>query len=462
MFSDIAQHWASECIVALAKRNIIQGYPNGTFRPKAVVSRAEFAALMQRVFPEAPSKKGVIAFRDVLPEFWASGAIAWASERGLFSGYEDNRFLPNKTLSRVQALVVLMAGVSAEQSSEAVSAPEATEVEQALTQQTKQIFSDADTIPAYAQEAIGKAIQRGVLETLPEPRPLLPSQSISRGEVAALLCKVLAIPASELTGKRPGLAQDKRSIFQTLFRQETGFDAAELAFLDKKIQQSPYRNDIKQVAVRLQSPDGVPLNLDNSAPYPHRGERPAIDGSGLDFLSPEILSGCLCVATSSQGELKARWLGRDALTNRQMWSSTKFISLLNLIDRANGTAALTDIDQCRIRRAGGQGGFAFNALASGIMSYDNRIATSNSLAAMFKHFNTPAGLEKWTRQMTGNQQLSFQGRYGEVPFIQTPELWDSKTKRVLIKSPGEAHQGQNLVSTYDLTRLITMAGWHWR
>ena len=187
-----------------------------------------------------------------------------------------------------------------------------------------------------------------------------------------------------------------------------------------------------------------------------------MDAGGLDFLSPNILSGCMCLSTIEAGELKARWLGRDAFINRQMWSSTKFIPLLNLIDRANGLAPTVDIDQCRVRRVGAQGGYPFNELAAGIMSYDNRISTSNSLAAMFKHFNTPSGLEKWTRQMTGSGQLSFQGRYGEVPFIQVPELWDSVKKRVLLKSPGEAHRGQNLVSTYDLTRLLSMAGWHWR
>ena len=56
MFSDISQHWASQCIVALAKRGVIQGYPNGTFRPEATVSRAEFATLMQRVFESLPGK----------------------------------------------------------------------------------------------------------------------------------------------------------------------------------------------------------------------------------------------------------------------------------------------------------------------------------------------------------------------------------------------------------------------
>jgi len=466
MFSDIAQHWASKCIVALATQNVIKGYPNGTFRPQAVVSRAEFAALMQKALPQLPAVREAIAFIDVPPEFWASDAIAWVSERGLFSGYGDGRFLPNQTISRVQALVVLVAGISAKPASETTSQLETAAAAQKRQQQIEQNFIDASEIPAYARESVGMALEYALLESLPEPRALLPNQSASRGEVAALLCQMLSIPeedwASSHLDRYPKLSQDRQAIFQAFFRQENGFDALKLAFLDRSIQTSPYRNDISQAASRLQRLKAVPLVLDRAVPYPSRGDRPAIDTSGLDFLSPEILSGCICIATAEAGQLRAKWLGRDALVNRQMWSATKFIPLLNLIDRVNGLAPTTDIDLCQVRRAGSQSGFAFNELASGIMSYDNRIATSNSLAAMFKHFNTPAGLEKWTRQMTGNQQLAFQGRYGEVPFIQSPELWDSRSRKVLIKSPGVEHRGQNLMSTYDLTRLVTMASWHWR
>ncbi|MEM6868362.1 MAG: S-layer homology domain-containing protein [Cyanobacteria bacterium P01_C01_bin.121] len=467
MFSDIAQHWASQCIIALAKREIIRGYPNGTFRPEAVVSRAEFAALMQRVFPQLPVKGAPISFRDVTAEYWASEAIRWGSERALFSGDESGRFSPKQTISRVQAIVVLMAGLSAEQASEAISEPEQRQAQELLIQGVGQTFSDAKDIPDYGWDAVGRAISASLLEPLPEPRPFRPNQSMTRGEVAGLLCRVLDIPAGELVRDLPGLSQTRQSLFQGLLQAEQGFNAEELAFLDRKIVRSPYRKDIKQAAYRLQVPDGIPLPptdpaMQGAASYPARGERPFMDAGGLDFLSSNILSGCACLSTVENGELKARWLGREAFVNRQMWSSTKFIPLLNLIDRANGQAPYADIDQCLVRRVGGQGGFPFNSLASGIMSYDNRIATSNSLAAMFKHFNTPAGLEKWTREMTGNGRLSFQGRYGEIPFIQHPELWDTQSRRVLLKSPMQEHRGQNLVSTYDLTRLITMAGWHWR
>ena len=465
MFSDIANHWASGCIVALAKRSIISGYPNGTFRPKAVVSRAEFAALMPNVFPDLSDQRAAIPFRDVPVEHWAHEVVAQATERGLFNGYEDQTFRPRRSLSRAQAITVLMIGLQATQGAGAVLFP--VDESSAPTDPVTGQFSDAAEIPDYAREAIASALSQNLLETLSEPRLLHPNQAITRGEIAAVLCRALDIPATELVRDYPGLsaAKDTAAIFQQFLHQEKGFDESKLAFLDSGVRRSPYRDGISKYALRLQVPEGVVTVLKNVAAYPDTGNLFFVNEEGLEFLSPNILSGCVCIATEQKGELKGRWLGRDALSDRQLWSSTKFVPLLNVAARANAISPSTDISQCRVRNAGSTGrlsGFPFQDLAEGIMTYDNRISSSNSLAVMFKNFETPARLEKWTQQLTGNQSLSFQGRYGEVPFIQFPELFDPLLKKALLKSPKATHSGQNLMSTYDLTRLITMLCWHWR
>lgn len=465
MFSDIANHWASPCIVALSQRGILSGYPNGTFRPKATVSRAEFAALMPKVFPDLLAQQASLAFRDVPVEYWAHDAIAWATERGLFSGYENGTFRPRQSVSIAQSIVVLMLGLEATQGFDTTLIP----LDEPVTEQNlvAEQFSDAAKIPDYAREAIAAALNRQLLEQLKSPRSLRPQQAVTRGEVAALLCRVLEVPSTELASHYPALsaAENTQAVFQQFLQQEAEFDQAKLAFLDRSIQSSPYRSDITKYALRLQEPDAIAPSLKNAAPYPKTGDVFFVNDDGLAFLSPDILSACVCIATVQNGELQGRWLGRDALSDRQLWSSTKFIPLLNVAARANAVSPTADIDQCRVRAVGSTGkysGFPFHDLAAGIMSYDNRIATSNSLAVMFKNFETPARLEKWTQQMTGSQSLSFQGRYGEVPFIQIPELYSLQTKEVLLKSPKADHSGQNLMSTYDLTRLITMAGWHWR
>ena len=457
MFSDIAQHWAHPCIRALAERSLISGYPNGTFRPLGVVTRAEFAALMPKVFPQLSIRQPAVSFSDVPDQYWASQAIGWVSARALFSGYEDGRFRPGQTLSRAQTIVVLMAGLE-----------RAEGVDAAIAQPlglVKQYFSDAAQIPPYAQPAVAAALKRQLLERLDEPRSLQPNQAITRGEVAALLCRALAIQPTMFAHDYRQLeaAKDRPAVLQQYLKQEAGLDAQKLAFLDRGIERSPYQSATFQYPLRLRASFGVQPTLKQSAPYPLTGNIFFVNEAGLEFFSPDILSGCVCLSTVQDGRLQARWLGREALEDRQMWSATKFIPLLNVAARANTVAPLIPIDRYRIRAAGSASkGYPFSDLAAGIMTYDNRIATSNSLAAMFKHFETPARLEQWTQQLTGSQSLSFRGRYGEVPFIEFPELWHPQTQQVVLPAVGEKHSGQNLLSTYDLTRLLSMAAWHWQ
>ncbi len=481
MFSDIAEHWASQCILALAKRRIVSGYPNRTFRPKATISRAEFAALLPKAFPELPNKRQALSFRDVPVQHWASVVVSWSTQRGLLNSYADGTFRPRQTLSRAQAIAAIMQGLEVMQGVDAVI-PDLLATEEAASKAKPeadaiaQAFSDADAIAESEKGAVASALKRRLLEPLGEPRSLLPNQAITRGEVAALLCRALEIPDAELSVSYPALSASSESIFQRFLQQETGFDESRLAFLDRGLHNSPYRASVAQYPRRLQQPAGVIVPPSRQAmssvnvasyltAYPKQGEVFFVDEGGLEFLAADILAGCVCISSTVNGELQGRWLGRDALSDRQLWSATKFIPLLNLASRANATHAAVDLDQCRIRAAGSTGrrsSYSFQDLAAGIMTYDNRIASSNALAGMFKNFETPAQLEKWTQQMTGSQSLSFQGRYGEEPFIEHPELWSSRTNQVLLKSAEETHQGENLMSAYDLTRLLSMAAWHWQ
>jgi hypothetical protein len=465
MFSDIDNHWARACIVALAERGMVSGYANGVFRPLATLTRAEFAALMPKVFPDAVIKQTVVAFNDVPEQFWAYPVVSWASERALMSGYGQGplgrSFGPRLTISRTEAVVVLMAGLAASQG-----------VEVGLKQPVDlaKVFEDADAIPAYAKDAIAAALNRQLLEPLGEARFFLPNQAITRGEACALICRALAIPVAAVAAPFKAKALESPDLFSQMLAQEAGFDETRLAFLDRTIQASPYRNDVAQYGARLQSPMGVSLPFasapaGSTAAYPKRGKLFFVNESGLEFLPADILSACVCLLTMGEGAVQGRWLGRDALSDRQLWSATKFIPLLNLAARANRVEPNVKLERCWVRPVGSVGkysGYPFAEMAAGIMTYDNRISTSNAIAAMFKQFNTPEGLEKWLRQMTGNESLSFRGRYGEVPFIDQPELWSAPANRVLLKSAGAPHQGQNLLSTYDLTRLITMMGGHWQ
>lgn len=259
-------------------------------------------------------------------------------------------------------------------------------------------------------------------------------------------------------------ARNKEDLFQDFAGSQPNTGGAK--FINQTINRSPFKTEIDNYPQRLkEKPDDIEVtsvgNLPIFATYPHRGQKGTIDHQGLNFLHSDIKQACVCIGSFVDGNIKAHWLGKNALDNVEFWSATKIIPILNVVSQANSRFPLIDIDNCRIRSQGGTGGHRFNQLVVGTVSYNFNPSSSNRLGAMFKRFSTYAGLEQWLKNITGNQQLDFRGRYGETAFINFPELVHSSTGEVLLSPASETNRGPNSISAYDLTRLITMLGWHY-
>ncbi|MEA5469172.1 peptidoglycan-binding protein [Spirulina sp. 06S082] len=262
-----------------------------------------------------------------------------------------------------------------------------------------------------------------------------------------------------------------RSIYQEFLKISEKGDADYPALFYKGIKTSPYQEEIQEYPRRLlQKPDGknvVSVNRDTSSfkPYPKRGELPEIDENSLDFLHEEITEACICVGSLVGGKLQTKWLGRNALSNDEFWSSTKIIPALYLISQCNSKYPKLDIDYCSIRGVDSQKrsqNIPVSQLLQDLISYDEKFTTSNSLGAMFKRFLPQPELEKWLQNLTGNKSAIFQGRYGEEPFINRPEIYDRISKQVLLTcDKDEPEWKSNTLSAYDLVRVISNIGWHY-
>ena len=268
------------------------------------------------------------------------------------------------------------------------------------------------------------------------------------------------------------LAKDRSRIFKKYLQTEIDVNAnsEKLAFLDRGIQNSPYEKEIKNYPDYLkQKPDGLKVisyipaanNPLKVSPFPSLGELPQIYPQALNFLHQDIKQACVCIGTFVGGKIQAQWLGKNALTKGEFWSATKIIPLLNIVSQLNTKYPDCDIDNCVVRDGYGQKeDLYFYDLAKNMISYTENIASSNSLAAMFKRFDTRTGLEQWLKQTTGNNDLTFQGDYGEIPYLSNPKIFDLSKKQVLLTAAENSLQQNNSVSAYDLTRLIAMLGWH--
>ena len=102
-FSDVPwSHWAFAYVETAAAHGVVSGYPDGTFRPDAPVTRAELITMVLRVGGWPPLEQGsaVKEFPDVPADFWAAGFIRSGVAHGLISGNVDGTFAPDENSSR--------------------------------------------------------------------------------------------------------------------------------------------------------------------------------------------------------------------------------------------------------------------------------------------------------------------------------------------------------------------------
>lgn len=275
-------------------------------------------------------------------------------------------------------------------------------------------------------------------------------------------------------------ARDRQKVFNNFLAIEVqqGANQDRLVFLDRSIKGSLIENQIDAYPDRLrQAPDGrtvvslgekLPLSGGGQTvtfnPYPKVGVIPTIDQTALNFLHTDIQEACICVGSYVNGQMRSRWLGRNALTKGQFWSSTKIVPILNVVSQANAKSVTTQVKNCVIRDSQGKvNNLDFTEAAIDIISYRkddiaNDVLISNQLSDTFKRFSSLANLETWFETITGNKALEFRGYYSGKPLIAEPILQTGST--VLLRSQVAGAAGENLVSAYDLTRIVSMLGWH--
>lgn len=171
-------YWAAPFIDALIARGVIAGFEDGTYRPDEPVTRAELAALVNRVYADLADRQAVKAFQDVPADYWANEAIARSTRIGFMSGYPGQQFRPEQSISRLEVLLTFAAGLE-------LRSPDLPDV------LLKQTFQDSDQVAAWAQPNIAAATRAGLPANSPDPAKLEPNRPATRSEVAVMLYQAL-------------------------------------------------------------------------------------------------------------------------------------------------------------------------------------------------------------------------------------------------------------------------------
>lgn len=104
-YTDVAAGaWYNNAVSTLSAMGIITGYPDGTFRPNAYITRAEFAAIAARF--DADGDKTLAAFSDIA-NHWAKDEISVAYNNGWVDGYPNGTFGPRRNITRAETVTLV-------------------------------------------------------------------------------------------------------------------------------------------------------------------------------------------------------------------------------------------------------------------------------------------------------------------------------------------------------------------
>ncbi len=172
-FKDIEGHWAQKYIEEWIDKGVINGYPDGTFRPDDYITRGEVSKVFALAY-EMPTEVEITDFSDVAESEWYYTFVQACAAFGTVNGYPDGSFRPNGNVTRseVVKMVCLSVGLSLEESG-------------------YEVYSDAAKMPAWAAGYWNALIKVGVIGGDPSGT-LRPNDYITRAELVKILCFIVS------------------------------------------------------------------------------------------------------------------------------------------------------------------------------------------------------------------------------------------------------------------------------
>lgn len=172
-FSDTTGHWAEAQIKQAVSKGIVKGYSDGTFKPNATVTRAEFAVMLMNALKPADNDTK-LSFTDPIAE-WAQKAIAQASEAKIVNGYEDGSFRPAASISRSELAVMMARAAKAD-----------------TTAATVTNFADDSQIPAWAKGSVAAVKELGIISGR-SGNLFVPNDTATRAEAVTIIINLLQL-----------------------------------------------------------------------------------------------------------------------------------------------------------------------------------------------------------------------------------------------------------------------------
>lgn len=174
-FSDIEGHWAANDIMYMAERGYVNGAGEGKFQPRALVTRAQFAAMLVNVL--GIQGEAEVNFKDVPEGAWYYASVARACQAGLAKGKGQDTFAPEAPITRQE--MASMAANAMKYKGKAVAG----------SLSVLSSFADNGLISDWAKQAAAEAYNLKIIKGKPSDNGLLfaPLDNATRAEAVVML-----------------------------------------------------------------------------------------------------------------------------------------------------------------------------------------------------------------------------------------------------------------------------------
>ena len=169
--TDIQGHWAQNTINKWVDKGDISGYPDGTFRPNNMITRAEFVVLVNNAM--GYTKSGYAYFSDVPSHYWGKNAIQTGVAAGYISGDGNGIFRPNDPVTRQEAAAMISRILDLKQN-------------ESLAYR----YTDSYAISNWAKGVVGAVSEAGIMAGYPDGS-FGPNKVLTRAEAVLALDKTV-------------------------------------------------------------------------------------------------------------------------------------------------------------------------------------------------------------------------------------------------------------------------------
>lgn len=171
VFNDIQNSWASETIIKWTENGLLAGGGDGRFRPGDGITRAEFCAILNKIFKYTVT--GQNEFSDIKSGAWYYEAVLKASHAGIISS-GSSRFMPEGKVTRQDAAAIISKAFELEPSGDTKA----------------RSYADFDKASGDARAALATLVAKGYMAGFSD-NSLKPLKNITRAEAVKLLDNVI-------------------------------------------------------------------------------------------------------------------------------------------------------------------------------------------------------------------------------------------------------------------------------